>query len=57
MGRVDSEVIRLSEEIGCDLIVVGNRGVGSLTRILLGNDAESIVRHAHCPVLVVRKPD
>ena len=57
MGRVDGEVIKLTQEIGGDLIVVGNRGVGSLTRILLGNDAESIVRHAHCPVLVVRKPD
>lgn len=55
MGRVDSEVIRLGEELGTHLIVIGNRGVGALSRILLGNDAESIVRHAPCPVLVVRE--
>lgn len=55
MGRVDSEVIRLSEEIDAGLIVIGNRGMGALTRILLGSDAESIVRHAPCPVMVVRK--
>lgn len=57
MGRVDSEVIRLCEEIGAGLIIIGNRGVGALARILLGSDAESIVRHAPCPVMVVRKPD
>ena len=55
MGRVDSEVIKLSEELDAGLIVIGNRGMGSLARILLGNDAESIVRHAPCPVMVVRK--
>jgi universal stress protein A len=55
MGRVDSEVIRLSEELDAGLIVIGNRGVGALTRILLGSDAESIVRHAPCPVMVVRR--
>ncbi len=55
MGRIESEVIRLSEELDSKLIVIGNRGVGALARILLGNDAESIVRHAPCPVLVVRE--
>jgi nucleotide-binding universal stress UspA family protein len=54
MGRVDNEVIREAEEVGAGLIVVGNRGLGALARILLGTDAESIIRHAPCPVLVVR---
>lgn len=54
MGRVDAEVIELSEELGVGMIIVGNRGQGTVQRILLGNDAESIVRHAPCPVMVVR---
>lgn len=54
MGRVDAEVIRVAEEIGADMIMVGNRGVGAISRILLGSDAESIVRHAHCDVVVLR---
>lgn len=54
MGRVDSEVIRLGEEIGADMIGIGNRGMGALERILLGSDAESIVRHAPCDVIVFR---
>jgi nucleotide-binding universal stress UspA family protein len=46
----------LAEEIGADLIVIGSRGFGGLKRALLGNVADSVVRHAHCPVLVVRPP-
>lgn len=55
MGRVDGEVIRLSEELPAGLVMVGSRGEGTVHRILLGSDSESIVRHAPCPVMVVRK--
>jgi nucleotide-binding universal stress UspA family protein len=44
-----------SEEIGAGLIVVGSRGWGRLRRALIGSVSESVVRYAHCPVLVVRK--
>ncbi|WP_048308080.1 universal stress protein [Halomonas sp. PR-M31] len=54
MGRVDTEILRLAEEIEVGLLVVGNRGRESLARVMLGNDSESIVRHAPCSVLVVR---
>jgi len=56
MGRsVDAEVVNLAEELGAGLIVVGSRGQGGLARSLLGSASDSIVRHAHCPVLVVRE--
>lgn len=54
MGRVDHEVVRLADELDAGLVVIGNRGLGAIARMLLGNDAESIIRHAPCPVLVVR---
>lgn len=38
-----------------DLIVVGARGLGTLQRITLGSVSESVLRHAKCPVLVVRQ--
>ncbi len=48
----------MAEEIGADVIVVGSHGRGAIERLLLGSVSEQVVRHAPCPVLVVRpKPD
>jgi nucleotide-binding universal stress UspA family protein len=54
-GEPDKEIVRLSEEIGAGTIVIGSRGLGGLKRSLMGSVSESVVRHAHCPVLVVRE--
>ena len=57
LGDVDGEVLRLSDELKVDVIVIGSRKQSAASRILLGNDAESIVRHAPCSVMVVRQED
>ena len=54
-GRKDQEIVRVAEEIGAGLIVTGSRGLGGVRRALMGSVSDSVVRHAHCPVLVVRK--
>jgi len=54
-GRKDQEIVRLAEEIGAGLIVLGSRGRGGVRRALMGSVSDSVVRHAHCPVMVVRK--
>jgi len=53
-GRPDREIVHLSEEIGAGLIVMGSRGLGGVRRALMGSVSDSVVRHAHCPVLIVR---
>jgi nucleotide-binding universal stress UspA family protein len=54
-GEPDKEIVRLSEEIGAGSIVIGSRGLGGLRGALMGSVSESVVRHAHCPVLIVRE--
>ena len=48
------QILRVAEEIGAGLIVMGSRGRGGVRRALMGSVSDSVVRHAHCPVLVVR---
>jgi nucleotide-binding universal stress UspA family protein len=54
-GEPDKEIVKLSEELGAGAIVIGSRGLGAVSRALMGGVSESVVRHAHCPVFVVRK--
>jgi nucleotide-binding universal stress UspA family protein len=55
MGRADREIVAVAEEIGAGLIVSGSRGRGGIRRALMGSVSDSVLRHAHCPVLVVRR--
>jgi nucleotide-binding universal stress UspA family protein len=52
VGRPDVEIVRLAEELGADLIVLGSRGLGPLRRALMGSVSESVLHHAHTSVLV-----
>jgi nucleotide-binding universal stress UspA family protein len=48
------QIVRVAEDVGSGLIVMGSRGLGGVRRALMGSVSDSVVRHAHCPVLVVR---
>jgi nucleotide-binding universal stress UspA family protein len=53
VGPPAEHVMRAAESGGAELIVVGRRGRNTFERLLLGSVSERILRHAHCPVLVV----
>lgn len=55
VGRPDTEIVNLAEDLMVDLIAMGSRGLGGLRRALMGSTSEGVVRHAHCAVLVVRQ--
>ena len=57
MGTPAAEIVELAEELEVGLVVVGSRGLGGIRRALMGSVSDSVVRHAHCPVLVVRKEE
>ena len=55
LGDPDDEILRFCDEQGgFGLIVMGSRGLTRIKRVVMGSVSESIVRHAHCPVLVAR---
>jgi nucleotide-binding universal stress UspA family protein len=54
-GRAADVIVQTAEDKGVDLIVLSTHGHTGLDRLLMGNTAEQIVRHAKCPVFVVRK--
>jgi nucleotide-binding universal stress UspA family protein len=53
-GLPSEEIVQTAKEIGADLIVISTHGHAGLKHVLLGSVAERVVRHAACPVLVVR---
>jgi nucleotide-binding universal stress UspA family protein len=55
MGKAAPEIVVVAGEIDAGLIVMGSTGRGGIRRALLGSVSESVVKHAHCPVLVVRE--
>jgi nucleotide-binding universal stress UspA family protein len=46
------ELIKAGE--GADMIVVGSRGMGGFSRLLMGSVAGQVAQHAPCPVVIVR---
>lgn len=54
-GPPASEIVRVAEEGGYDLIVAGSRGRNPVGELLLGSVSQAVVRQAACPVLVVGK--
>ena len=57
LGKPDEEIVKVGEELDAGLIVLGSRGLGGINRALMGGVSDSVVRHAHCSVLVVRDPE
>jgi nucleotide-binding universal stress UspA family protein len=53
-GSPSAEIVKAAREWPADLIVIGSHGRSGFQRALLGSVAEEVMRHASCPVLVVR---
>jgi nucleotide-binding universal stress UspA family protein len=55
-GDAAAEIVRVAAEREVDLIVISSHGRTGFGRMIFGSTAEAVVRHARCPVLVVKPP-
>lgn len=53
-GQGNAADVLLRAAGNADLLVVGSRGLGGFTGLLLGSVSSQVLHHAPCPVLVVR---
>lgn len=54
VGKPGAEIVRAANDWPADVIVIGSHGRSGATRLFLGSVAEAVMRHAPCPVLVIR---
>ncbi len=55
-GRIADVIVAEAAHTACDLIVIGTHGRRGMSRLLLGSDAELVVRESPVPVMLVRRP-
>ncbi len=53
-GTPSSAILEFAKEYCCDLIVIGNRGLGPIREWMLGSVSHHVVQQAQIPVLVVK---
>jgi len=56
VGQPDEEIVTFADERKVDLIVMSSHGRSGFSRLLMGSVAESVMRRASCPVLIVKQP-
>lgn len=55
IGHAPTGIVDAAKELSADLIIVSTHGRSGLAHVFLGSTAERVIRHAGCPVLVVRE--
>ena len=53
-GNIVNEIEKIAKKEKCDLILVGSKGLGSITRLLLGSVSNKISQTSACSVLIVK---
>ena len=53
-GRAYREILKIAQDEGAELIVMGVQGKGALTRLFFGSTTHHVIREAGCPVLTIR---
>ncbi len=53
-GNIVSEIEKVAKNEKCDLIIVGSKGLGAVTRFLLGSVSNKLAQYSPCSLLIVK---
>lgn len=54
-GKPGETIVNTAVKLGIDCIVMGSIGMSAIERVLIGSVSDKVLRHAGCPVLIIRK--
>ena len=53
-GNIANEIIKLAKKEQCNLIIVGNKGLGATARFFLGSISNKLANNSPCSILIVK---
>ena len=53
-GNITNEIVKLSKSKKCNLIIIGNKGLGATARFFLGSVSNKLANSSPCSVLIVK---
>ena len=53
-GNISNEIIKLAKNKKCNLIIVGNKGLGATARFFLGSISNKLANNSPCSILIVK---
>ena len=53
-GNITNEIVKLAKTKKCNLIVVGNKGLGATARFFLGSVSNKLANNSPCSILIVK---
>jgi len=53
-GNIVTEIEKVVKKEKCDLLIVGNKGLGSVTRFLLGSVSNKLAQSSSCSLLIIK---
>ena len=55
-GEPAAAILNYAKEHHADMIILGSHGTTAIARLLVGSTAEAVLRHATCPVVILKTP-
>ena len=53
-GNISNEIVKIAKNKNCNLIIIGNKGLGTAARFFLGSVSNKLANNSPCSILIVK---